>query len=91
MNFFFTFMKRSIFFFICLAVFNQSFAQQKKTAELGALFLVEQENKYGYIDKTGKIVINYQFDGAGRFSEGLARVKIDNKWGYIDLKNGYKQ
>ncbi|HOF12828.1 MAG TPA: WG repeat-containing protein, partial [Spirochaetota bacterium] len=41
--------------------------------------------KYGYIDKSGKIVINPQFEKAYDFSkEGLAAVKINQKWGYID-------
>ena len=34
--------------------------------------------KWGYIDKTGKIVIQPQFSQAGTFSEGLATVLIEN-------------
>ena len=34
--------------------------------------------KWGYIDKTGKIVIHPQFSQAGTFSEGLATVAIEN-------------
>jgi len=45
--------------------------------------------KYGYIDKTGKIVIEPKFDNAWSFSEGLARVKIDDKDGYIDKTGKY--
>lgn len=40
--------------------------------------------KLGEIDKTGKVVINPQFDWAFNFSEGLAAVKIDGKYGYIN-------
>ena len=40
--------------------------------------------KWGYIDKTGKFVIEPRFDGAEDFSEGLAPVKLGDKWGYID-------
>ncbi|GAH30691.1 unnamed protein product, partial [marine sediment metagenome] len=42
--------------------------------------------KWGYIDKTGKWVITPQFQWAGSFSEGLAAVRIEGKWGwgYID-------
>lgn len=36
-------------------------------------------NKYGYIDKTGKYVINPQFDQAFPFNEGLAMVVIREK------------
>ena len=39
--------------------------------------------KYAYIDKTGRMVIRPQFDDAGDFSEGLAPVRLNGKWGYI--------
>ncbi|MCX7985750.1 MAG: WG repeat-containing protein [Bacteroidales bacterium] len=39
------------------------------------------------MDKSGKEVIPLKYDDAGYFSEGLARVKLNDKWGYID-KNG---
>ena len=38
----------------------------------------------GYIDKTGKIVIDAQFGETGVFSEGLAAVRKGKAWGYID-------
>jgi hypothetical protein len=40
--------------------------------------------KWGYIDKTGEVVIQPQFDETSRFSEGLAAVAMLDKWGYID-------
>jgi hypothetical protein len=36
----------------------------------------------GFIDKTGKVV--FRFQGARDFSEGLAAVEKDGKWGFID-------
>jgi len=38
----------------------------------------------GYIDTTGKLVIQPQYDTVSDFSESLAAVKIGDKWGYID-------
>ncbi|EIQ8871589.1 WG repeat-containing protein, partial [Campylobacter coli] len=35
-------------------------------------------------DKNGKIVIEPKFDGVGNFSEGLARVELNGKYGFID-------
>ena len=35
------------------------------------------------------ILIPPQFDSAGNFSEGLAAVKINDKWGYIDKKGNF--
>src|SRR5215831_16858747 len=40
--------------------------------------------KVGFIDSTGKVVIEPLFDHASQFSEGLAPVKISKKWGFID-------
>ena len=35
--------------------------------------------------ETGEVIIEPQYEAAGDFREGLASVKIDGKWGYIDL------
>jgi WG containing repeat len=60
---------------------------------------LEQTFKYGYIDETGKMVINPMFESADKFGEGLAGVCVGHgcyyslpsdksqeqgKWGYID-------
>ena len=45
------------------------------------------DTMFGYIDKTGKLVIgpvNYRMSDASNFSEGLAAVRIGNTFGYID-------
>ena len=42
-----------------------------------ALAAVEIDNKWGYIDKTGKIVIKPQFDRVQPFSDGRAKVKVN--------------
>ena len=43
-----------------------------------------KSTKYGYADKTGKIVINPAFDMVRPFSEGRAAVMKNQKWGFID-------
>lgn len=49
--------------------------------------------KRGFIDKTGAMIVGKtkknhigKFDRADQFSEGLAAVKIDGKWGYVNTK-----
>ena len=42
----------------------------------------EKENrKYGYINKSGELIIPLQYDDANDFSEGLAWVKKGDLWG----------
>jgi hypothetical protein len=47
-----------------------------------------EERKYGYMDKTGRVVIPPQFDDSGHFSEGLAWVSVFNErkrlYGFIN-------
>jgi len=46
----------------------------------------EKTRKCGYVDTTGKIVIEPQFAdyGCKSFSEGLASISVDGKYGYIE-------
>ena len=47
----------------------------------------DDNGKWGYIDKTGKLVIPCQWEATEGFSEKLAAVKdATGKWGYIDTK-----
>lgn len=50
------------------------------------LYLIVNDGEFGFIDRSGKTVIKQQFERAGRFSEGLATVRVGRKWGYIDKK-----
>jgi serine/threonine protein kinase len=43
-------------------------------------------DKYGYIDQTGRVVIQPQFDSADDFFEGMAVIRIGKKYGFIDKK-----
>jgi hypothetical protein len=46
--------------------------------------LVGVGEKKGFIDRTGKWIIEPIYDYASPFSQGLAPVSIKGKWGYID-------
>src|SRR5262245_4290036 len=56
-------------------------AQQKPDM----LYLIQVKNKYGYIDRTGKVIVPPQFEKAGEFSEGLAWVYQNERFGFIDM------
>jgi hypothetical protein len=54
---------------------------------------VKIKDKWGYIDKSGKVVINPQFEDAADFEEGLAAISTkkdkdskETNWGYIDTE-----
>lgn len=51
------------------------------------LAAVNIKNRWGFIDKSGTIVIEPKYSDAFGFSEGLAAVEIDKKYGFID-RNG---
>ncbi|MDR3614348.1 MAG: WG repeat-containing protein [Candidatus Obscuribacterales bacterium] len=40
--------------------------------------------KWGFIDRSGQRAIDFQFDAAKDFSEGLAPVLLKTKWGFIN-------
>ena len=44
---------------------------------------VKTQGKWGFADKTGKLVIPAQYKEVRSFSEGLAAVKKDSQWFYI--------
>ena len=46
-----------------------------------------QENKFGFVDKNGNMVIPCEYGSAASFSEGYAAVSKDEKFFFID-KNG---
>lgn len=52
------------------------------------LFLNKQNNKYGFVDKDGNVVVDYIYDDAKEQNEyGYIAVKKDGLWGSLD-KNG---
>jgi WG containing repeat len=56
----------------------------KPAAATSPLFPVRRDGKWGYIDRTGHVVIAPRFERAERFSEGLAAVVLDGRHGYVD-------
>jgi hypothetical protein len=52
----------------------------------GLLDVANGVQQFGFLDRKGRLVIPYDFDYASSFSEGLALVRIDDKWVYINKK-----
>ena len=54
------------------------------------LYRIRVQDRYGFIDKTGKVVVEPQYERAGEFSEGFAWVVAkDGKYGYIDVSGRF--
>lgn len=47
----------------------------------------EKDGKWGFVDTSGKVVIEPLYDEAKSFSNGLAAVCKDGKWGFINSSN----
>ncbi len=61
--------------------------------EMAAFSVYDEEGneKWGFVDKKGEVVIVPQFSECGRFSDGLCAVSNEEgDWGYIDKKGSYK-
>ncbi len=52
----------------------------------GATQSFDRQLKWGYMDATGRLVVDYIYDDAADFSEGLAYVACDTYRGYIDTQ-----
>ena len=46
--------------------------------------VLQDGDKWGFIDKFGKVVIPFIYEDASDFDEGLASVRRDGKYGFID-------
>lgn len=44
---------------------------------------VSNGDRWGFIDATGKLVVDYTYGKARSFSNGFAAVAVQDKWGYI--------
>src|SRR5256885_2208062 len=56
------------------------------TPGAGPLFPAPDGSGWGFIDSRGKNAIAPRFESVLPFSEGLAAVKREGRWGYIDRK-----
>lgn len=45
----------------------------------------QQDGRWGFVDDNNVTMITYSFDEVRPFSEGLAGVRIDAEWGFINL------
>lgn len=69
--------------------YNFKFEEKQETEifPTKTLFLSKKDGKCGYVDKNGKVVVDYIYDDATEQNDyGFAAVKKDGKWGCVDNK-----
>jgi hypothetical protein len=66
--------------------FDLEFAKVSDFNEGLAAVQEEENGKFGFIDSFGNYAIRPVFDDARPFSEGLAAVRVNGRWGYVDKK-----
>jgi hypothetical protein len=49
-------------------------------------FYSAQNDRYGYKDEKGKVVVEPKYDLAYTFDEGVAAFRLNGKYGYLDEK-----
>ena len=55
-----------------------------RAPESGGYIAVSNGTSFGFVDQGGNVKLDYTYEDAKSFSEGLAPVKIDGRWGYIN-------
>ncbi len=71
---------------ICLfhtAMADEGFLRIESFSE-GLAAVQNMERRWGYIDKTGTLVIPCEWEEAKEFKDGIARIKKDDKYGWIN-------
>lgn len=64
---------------------SQSKSLSSNTNGFTTLQPSQQDGKWGFVDDENVTMITYSFDEVRPFSEGLAGVRVDNNWGFLNL------
>ena len=82
--------KKIVCIFLCLGLIctvidlPEKVSGETATDSVLYRYMGEQNEKYGFVNKNGKIVVKAIYDEVGKFSDGLAVVRKGSKSGYID-------
>lgn len=48
---------------------------------------IKKDDRYGFVDRKGKLRIANRYDSIGEFHEGLAAVKLIGRWGFVNTSD----
>lgn len=67
--------------------FNGKVLENKDVFRNNTLLARKKDDKWGFIDRSGNVVVDYKYDKVTEFNEyGYAGIRINNRWGVIDSK-----
>ncbi len=66
-------------------IIQHSLVNESTMAGGAGLLVFKANNKFGFKDQKGRIIIANRYDDVKPFNQKLAAIKINNKWGFIDL------
>ena len=81
--------QRKYYFFDTTGTYLYSHVLDTCNSFKGGMARVRMDEKWGFINKEGEMVIEPQFERASDFREGLARVRKGMRWGYINTKGEF--
>src|SRR5688572_1395289 len=61
-----------------------AFAFHASSVMAEELYPIEEKGKWGFINKSGKVVVTPQYEFAGNYYDGMASVKSGGKYGFVD-------
>jgi len=66
-------------------IIQQTEVSEGTMAGGAGLLVFKANNKFGFKDQKGRIIIANRYEEVRPFNQNMAAVKINNKWGFIDL------
>jgi len=82
-------MKKFVLFLVIAFFANSCSNSSNKNKYETDIISVKSGDKWGYIDREGKYVVNPQFDDAVLFTEKTALIRSGDKFGFIDKKGSF--
>jgi hypothetical protein len=73
---------------LALCVFGFAATANAQERPQFRLFAIRQGGKWGFIDRSGKVVVKPGFDEVGARSEGTWAVRCGQKWGFVAEASG---
>jgi hypothetical protein len=61
---------------------NYPFTQM--TSYINGMAMVTQNERVGFIDADGQLLVSTQYDEARPFSDGVAAIRLNEKWGFVN-------